>query len=212
MSTIIGVVVVKQRKIEVILADDHQIMREGLAKLISAKKDLKLIAQCSDGLQTVKLARHFRPDVIIMDITMPCLNGMAATHLITSEMKQARVIALSMHSEIHYIKNMIEAGALGYLQKNSAFKELLDAVQTVFEGKYYFGSQILTSICKNYLSLLNHGEKVKKKTGLNDDKMAILQKLSEGMTPKNVARKLGLEPGEVQKNIQEITRQWKKTL
>ena len=203
---------VTQQKIEVILADDHQIIRDGLAKLIRGKKDLKLIAQCSDGLQAVKLARHFRPDIIIMDITMPCLNGMAATHLITSEVRQTRVIALSMHSEIHYIKNMVGAGALGYLQKNSAFKELLDAVRTVYEDKYYFGSQILTAICQNFLSVLNNGENQRKKTVLSGNKMVILQKLSEGMTPKKVARKLGLEPGEVQKNIQDIIRQWKKTL
>jgi DNA-binding NarL/FixJ family response regulator len=204
--------VASRKVIEVILADDHQIMREGLAKLITEKKELKLAAQCADGMQAVKLTRQLRPDIVIMDITMPNLNGMAATHLITTEVKKTNVIGLSMHSEIHYVKNMIEAGALGYLQKNSAFEELADAVQLVYEGKYYFSHQVLTSVCRHFLSVLNNGADVKKKIAFTDNQIEILKKLSEGMSPGKLARRLSLESDQLQKNIQEIIRKWKKTM
>jgi two-component system response regulator NreC len=200
-----------QRIITIILVDDHQIMREGLAKLLREKKDLRLIAQCADGVQALKLTKQLKPDIIIMDISMPNLNGMAATHLIVSEVKKTRVIALSMHSEIHYVKNMVEAGALGYLQKNSAFRELEDAVREVSGGKYYFGRHVLSAVAQNFKSVLNKEAKFKKNIGLNKNKLAILQKLSEGTTPGKSACNLHLEPGEVQNTIQEIIQLWKQT-
>jgi two-component system response regulator NreC len=203
--------VTPQRIITVILADDHQIMREGLAKLIKEKKDLRLIAQCEDGMQALQLTKQLKPDIIIMDISMPNLNGMAATHLIVSEMKKTQVIALSMHSEIHYVKNMVESGALGYLQKNSAFRELQDAVRQVFEGNYYFSHQVLTAVTQSFLAMLNKKEEQKKNAGFTGTKLEILQKLSEGMIPGKVACKLDIEPDEVQNTIQELIRQWKKT-
>jgi two-component system response regulator NreC len=204
--------VASQRIITVILVDDHQIMREGLAKLIKENKNLKLIAQCADGVQALQLTKQLKPDIIIMDISMPNLNGMAATHLIVSEVKKTRVIALSMHSEIHYVKNMVEAGALGYLQKNSAFRELRVAVRHVFEGNYYFSHQVLTAVTKSFLALLNDREELKKKFRFTGNKLEILQRLSEGMIPGKVVCKLGLEPDEVQNTVQEIIQNWKKTV
>jgi two-component system response regulator NreC len=193
--------VASQRIITVILVDDHQIMREGLAKLIKESKNLKLIAQCADGVQALQLTKQLKPDIIIMDISMPNLNGMAATHLIVSEVKKTRVIALSMHSEIHYVKNMVEAGALGYL-----------AVRHVFEGNYYFSHQVLTAVTQSFLAMLNDREELKKKFGFTGNKLEILQRLSEGMIPGKLTCKLGLEPDEVQNTIQEIIQYWKKAV
>ncbi len=193
--------------IEIILVDDHKIILEGLANLIKSRKNLKLIAQCSDGMDALKLSCQFKPGIVIMDISMPHLNGIAATHLITTQVPASRVIALSMYSEVHFIRNMLNAGAKGYLQKNSAFDELIDAIHAVHKGKYYLSHQVMMNVAKNYDGLMVNGNDKDSefKTG---QKRRILQKLAEGYYPDQIAEKLSLDPGTVFDDYQQMIREW----
>lgn len=116
---------------KIILADDHKIIREGLRSLIEKQLDMEVIAEAQDGLTTVNLVQKLQPDVVIMDIGMPEMNGIDATTKITTEHKAVKVIALSMHSDRRFVMQMLKAGAAGYLLKDSAFEELVSAIHAV---------------------------------------------------------------------------------
>ena len=117
--------------IKIILADDHRIIREGLRALLEKEPGAEVLAEAADGRTTVKLCRELLPDVVIMDITMPDLNGIEATHQILSEMPNIKVIALSMHSDKRFVSEMFNAGARGYLLKDAAFEELTKKLRSL---------------------------------------------------------------------------------
>lgn len=193
--------------VEVILVEDHKIVREGLANLINEDQQLKLVAQCADGIGAHKLARQYKPDVVIMDIQMPNLNGMAATILIAEEIPKTQIIGLSMYSEIHFVRNMLEAGARGYIQKNSAFQELTDAIQHVKKGEYYLGHQVLQMMAQNFLVEL--GDEISRhEVSVNLIERKILEKLEEGYPPKKIMRELSITPNVFQKHCQKLVSKW----
>jgi DNA-binding NarL/FixJ family response regulator len=125
--------------IRILLADDHTIVLQGLSKFLQEQEGMEVVGQAKDGYTTVELARELSPDVIIMDISMPGLNGIDATRLIHSENPDIRIIGLSMHSAKRYIQEMHKAGARGYLLKDCDFEELITAIRTVADGGSYFG-------------------------------------------------------------------------
>ncbi len=127
---------------KIILADDHRIIREGLRALLDKEPDMEVVAEAEDGRTTVRLSREFTPDVVIMDITMPGLNGIEATRQIVSELPDIKVIALSMHSDKKFVKEMLSAGASGYLLKDSAFEELINALHAVYNNQLYLSAKI----------------------------------------------------------------------
>jgi two-component system response regulator NreC len=127
--------------IRILLADDHTIVLQGLSKFLQEQEGMEVVGQAKDGYTTVELARELSPDVIIMDISMPELNGIDATRLIHSENPDIRIIGLSMHSAKRYIQEMYKAGARGYLLKDCDFEELITAIRTVAEGGTYFGKE-----------------------------------------------------------------------
>ena len=116
---------------KIILADDHAIVRHGLSKLLQQEDDMEVVAQAKDGHTTLELVEELTPDVVIMDVAMPELNGIEATHLMARDHPNVKVIALSMHSGRKFVIEMIKAGASGYLLKDCAFEELADAIRTV---------------------------------------------------------------------------------
>ncbi|HQJ95316.1 MAG TPA: response regulator transcription factor, partial [Syntrophorhabdaceae bacterium] len=128
--------------IKIILADDHKIIREGLRALLEKEPDMEVVGEANDGIATVRLTKNLNPDIVIMDIGMPDMNGIEATRQIISETKGVKVIALSMHSDRRFVLQMLKAGASGYLLKDSAFEELALAIKTVMLGQPYLSPKI----------------------------------------------------------------------
>ncbi len=133
-------------KIRVLIADDHRIVRDGLRTLIKKEKDMEVVGEAEDGRAALDLTRKLKPDVVIMDITMPDMNGITATRKILDDLPEVKVIALSMHSDRRFVAGMIEAGASGYLLKDCAFEELAEAIRTVHSSETYLSPQVADKI------------------------------------------------------------------
>ncbi len=137
--------------IKIVLADDHQIVRHGLRSLLSAEPDMEVVGEAENGRMVVRLAQEHSPQVVIMDISMPDLNGIEATRQILSESPGIKVIALSMHSDSLFVLNMFKAGASGYLLKDCALEELVKAVRTVMNRKIYLSPGISDIVIKDFV-------------------------------------------------------------
>ncbi len=175
--------------IRIILADDHAILRHGLSKLIQQQSNMEVIAQAGDGHSIVDLTRELSPDVVVMDIGMPDLNGIDATMQIKRDFPKVNVIGLSMHSGKKFISEMLKAGALGYLLKDCAFEELISAINTVMEGKTYLSPSISEVIVENYVRPSNQEESSAFST-LSQREREVLQLLAEGKTTKQIGMTL----------------------
>lgn len=182
--------------IKIILADDHEILRHGLSKSLEQESDIKVIGQASDGHSAVDLVRELQPDVIIMDIGMPDLNGVEATRKITKNHPKVKVIGLSMHSSDKYVREMFKAGASGYLLKNCPFEELTEAIRTVAGGKTYISPAIGDMIVKEYASKPDEEKSVF--SILSEREREVLQLLAEGKTTKQIAKRLHISPKTVE--------------
>ncbi|MGA9756237.1 MAG: response regulator transcription factor [Desulfobaccales bacterium] len=144
--------------IKIVLADNHPIVRHGLSLLLAGEPDMCVVGEAEDGGATIKLTQELAPDVVIMDISMPDLNGVEATRQILSHYPQVKVIALSMHSDSLFVLNMLNAGASGYLLKDCALEELVKAIRTVVTRKIYLShslSNLLVADLANKFSLDN---------------------------------------------------------
>lgn len=190
-------------KTKIVIADDHKIMREGLKALIEKQPDMEVAAEAQDGLTATKLARKLMPQVIIMDIGMPEMNGIDATRQIISENKDIRIIALSMHSDRRFVLEMLKAGASGYLLKDSAFEELVNAVHTVMSGQSYLSPRITDIVVKEYLYNLPKSE-CTVFTVLTVREREVLQLLAEGKSTKQIASTLNLSVKTVETHRQQI--------
>ena len=137
--------------IKVLIADDHQLFREGMVNLLSNVEDIEVIGQAKDGKETIERARQLKPDVILIDIGMPLMNGIDATRILKKEYPSIKVIAVSMHSDRQFVKGILEAGADGYLLKNCTYRQLIDAVHSVVSGKKYLSDEITGMIIQGYL-------------------------------------------------------------
>jgi len=175
--------------VRLILADDHKIMREGLRALLAKQKEIELIAEADSGRGVIELCAQLHPDVVVIDISMPDLNGIDAARQITRQAPDIKVIALSMHSDKKYVKEMLAAGASGYLLKDAAFEELGMAIATVLKNKTYLSPQITDTVVKDYVN-----EHVPKdsivSTALSAREREVLQLIAEGKSTRDVAAKL----------------------
>ena len=183
--------------IRIILADDHTIVRHGLNKLIQQQEDMEVIAQAADGHSTIELTRELSPDMVIMDIGMPDLNGIDATQQIVREFPQIKVIGLSMHSGKKFVIEMLKAGASGYLLKDCALEELTTAIKAVASGKTYLSPSITDVVVENYV---RHSKKKESSAFslLSQREREVLQLMAEGKTTKQVGLKLHISPKTVE--------------
>ncbi len=175
--------------VNVLLADDHKIVRDGLRILIENHGNMNVVAEAENGQRAINLARELHPEVIIMDISMPDINGIDATRKITSDFPGIKVIALSMHTDRHFVVGMLEAGAAGYLLKDCAFEELVSAIHTVLDNHTYLSPTITDIVVRNYVKKASKTSAVSS-AELTARERELLQLLAEGMTAKQIAKTL----------------------
>jgi two-component system response regulator NreC len=175
--------------IKVLIADDHQIVRDGLRSMLEKEPWIKVVGEAEEGRTTLRLARELAPDVIIMDVSMPDLNGIEATRQIVAEFPTIKVIALSMHNDRRFVLNMIKAGAKGYLLKDSAFKELAKAIKVVVSNQTYLSGEIADILVQDYLSVATPDE-FSAFHLLSPREREVLQLLAEGKSSNQIAESL----------------------
>jgi len=183
--------------IKIMLADDHSVLRHGLSKSFQNEKDMEVIAQAKDGRSAVELAKELIPDVVIMDIGMPDLNGIEATRQITQDCPRVKIIGLSMHSSKNFIIEMFKAGASGYLLKDCEFDELVNAIRIVVSNKTYISPSISDIVVENYMRQFPES-KNSAFSILSKREREVLQLLTEGKTTKQIAKKLHISPKTVE--------------
>lgn len=175
--------------IRILIADDHSITREGLKVMLNKMENFEVVAEAENGRMAVSLARKCQPDVVVMDINMPDLNGVDATRQIVAELPQTRIIALSMYSDRSYVKGMLKAGVSGYLLKNCAFEELADAIQTVMRYQTYLSPKISEIVRDEFVKMMGSNDPTTVEL-LTDKEREVLQLIAEGKKTKDIAELL----------------------
>jgi len=187
----------------ILLADDHRMVREGLCSLINQQIGMKVVAEAQDGREAVQLARKLKPNLVIMDVTMPGLNGIEATRQILSESPGVKVIALSMHSHSWFVVRMLDAGASGYVLKEYAFEELVSGIRTVIAGQTYLSPGIAGVMHEGnlfHLSVTNRSVY----SVLTHRQRKVLQLIAEGKSTKEIASILRISVKTVETYRQQI--------
>ena len=184
--------------IKVFIADDHAMMREGLRLIVEGEKDLCVVGEAADGSQASRLIQRLAPDVVVMDIAMPKLNGIEATYQILNSKTFTRIIILSMHSSKEHIFRALEAGAEGYLLKESAGKEMVKAIRTVYAGRRFLSNRISQTVIEDYIHQRradSEGSPIKR---LSPREREVLQLVVEGKSSAEIASNLFLSPKTVE--------------
>jgi DNA-binding NarL/FixJ family response regulator len=194
------------QKISVILADDHTVVREGLRALLVADGDIEIVGEAENGRQAVQLVKKHLPDVVVMDIAMPVLNGLEATRQIVRTVPSTKVLVLSSYSDDEYVQQLTEAGAAGYLIKQTAANDLLKAIREAHKGNAYFSPSIakrLRDQCRQ--AFASGGHPVRKRTDyLTTREAEVLQLIAEGRANKQIAAELCISIKTVEKHRQQV--------
>jgi DNA-binding NarL/FixJ family response regulator len=192
--------------ITIILADDHRILREGLRSLLAQQPDVTVVGEASDGASVIALARELHPDLVIMDVVMPGTDGIAATRQIRAECPATRVIALSMHSDRRFVSEMVRAGALGYLVKDSAFEELNQAVRTVMTNRPYLSAVITGTLVEDFVRQASSMDRTPASPlhTLTEREQEVLRLLADGKRVKEIAHMLNISAKTVESHRQNI--------
>ena len=174
--------------IRILIADDHAVVAEGLKHLIEAQPDLEVVAIVGDGREAVRIAKESQPHVVLMDLSMPELNGADATRAIVENDPKCRVIVLSMYAEREYVRRALKSGAAGYVVKRSAAKEVVDAIRAVHAGQRYLSPRVADAVIEDYAA----DEKADLLERLSAREREVLQLLAEGRTGAEIAARLTL--------------------
>jgi two-component system response regulator NreC len=194
------------KQIRILLADDHNVMRRGLRLLVESQPEFCVVGEAADGLQAVEQAQLTRPDVAVLDIAMPNLSGTEAAQRIGELLPSTAIIMLSMHSDEGYVLRALKAGAKGYLLKDSAEGDLIEAIKSVREGKTFFSPEITKMLVEDYVREIRTRGVEDSYELLTSREREILQRLAEGASNKEIAGSLNLSPYTVEthrRNLQE---------
>jgi DNA-binding NarL/FixJ family response regulator len=187
----------------ILLVDDHKILRDGISSLLETHDEMNVVGHAADGRSALRLAHDLSPDVVIMDISMPDLNGIDATRKITSDHPDIKVLALSMHTDKQFISEIFKAGASGYLIKDSAFDELAEAIRIVREGKTYINPKIAGLLVE---SLVTQSSPPRQKAFslLTEREREVLQLIAEGNSTKQIASDLHVSTKTVESHRRQV--------
>lgn len=177
------------KAIRVLVADDHTIVRDGLVALLNGSGDCQVVGQAADGMSTVDLALKTQPDVVVVDISMPKLNGIEVVRRLTKELENTRILVLTMHAEEEYVMHVVRAGAAGFLLKDSASAEMLAAVRALASGRGYFGTHASKVLAQQVQK--PHAQLEDPYRDLTSREREVFHLIVEGMTTKEIARQLG---------------------
>ncbi len=191
--------------IRIILADDHKITRDGLKALLENQKNMTVVGEAENGRKAVRLAMELQPDVVVMDINMPELNGIEATRQIKAELPEAKIIALSMYSDKRYVVGMLKAGVSGYLLKNCAFDELVSAISAVVKNQNYMSPKIADTVMKGYANILESDD-TSPASQLTAREREVLQLIAEGLKTKDIATRIHVSIKTVETHRQQMMR------
>ncbi len=194
--------------IKVLIADDHQIVRQGLRTLLEKEPDLEVVAEAENGRSTVRLVREKHPEVVIMDVAMPDLNGIEATRQIISEMPKVKVIALSMYADRRFVSNMLKAGASGYLLKDCASEELVRAIRVVLAHKTFLSPGVADIVVKDYVQT-PMGPEASVFNVLSNREREVLQLMAEGKSTNQIAELLHVSVKTVETHRQQMMQKLK---
>jgi len=189
--------------IRIILADDHKVLREGLKSLLDQEEDIQVIGEADDGQAVVRLTRKLEPDIVVLDIGMPNMNGIQATQHIVAEVPDTKVLALSMHSDHQFVVKMLQAGASGYMLKDCAFEELVSAVRDIAAGKFYLSKDVTGVVISDYINKMQAidaaGEPI-----LTSRERETLQLIAEGNSTADTAALLNISTKTVETHRKHI--------
>jgi two-component system, NarL family, response regulator NreC len=180
------------RKIRILLADDHQLMRRGVRLILEREPDISVVGEASDGREAVALVKTLKPEVVVMDIGMPNLNGIEAAHQMTQENPELAIVIVSMHSDESYVLRALKAGARGYLLKDSAEADLIKAIHVVYAGKSFFSPAVSKVLLDDYVRKLRRSGTEDAYDLLTPREREILQLIAEGKSNKDIANLFNL--------------------
>ena len=192
------------QNITVLLVDDHHIVRDGLKALLMAEKDITIMAEAQTGREAVQLTSRLRPNVVVMDLAMPRLNGCEATRQILKAIPSAKVVVLSTYSDDDHLQQAIAAGAAAYLLKQTAAADLVKAIREVSKGNAYFSPAIAKRLRERSVQEPKQEEPAKADIGLTQREAEVLQLIAEGYANKQIAGELGLSVKTVEKHRQQV--------
>jgi len=193
------------QKITVLLADDHTIVRRGLRSLLQTENDMEVVAEAETGRQAVQLATALKPDVVLMDIAMPMLNGLEATRQILKQLPATRVLILSSYNDDEYVHELTEAGGAGYLLKQADFSDVVRAIREAKKGNAFYSPAISRRLTDRYRETIVGGVLVRKRTDLlTSREIEVLQLIAEGESNKQIAAELDISVKTVERHRQRL--------
>ena len=189
-------------KTRIVLADDHRIVREGLRSLLEAQPEMEVVAEAENGKETIRLAKELVPDMVIMDITMPEVNGIEATQKILEHNSKIKIIALSMHSDKRFVSEMLGVGASGYLLKDCAVEELARAIHAVLSNQIYVSPGIANVVISDYVNRLDPSSS--NFSSLTAKEREVVRLIAEGESTKTIASQLGVSVKTIETHRQHV--------
>ena len=178
------------KPIKILLADDHTIVRQGLARLLEDQTDLRVVGEATDGRMALEKATALKPDIVIMDIAMPLMNGIEAAKRIRKQLPETKILILSMYSHEHYIHELLETGISGYLLKDSSGRDIINAIQAAMKGETFLSPSISKKVVESYLSPRKSSSMEERYKQLSNREREVFQLIAEGHSTKRIGEML----------------------